>query len=263
MPPVAVIGNLTQDRIDGRLRVGGGPFHAARGLRLLDAEATIVTKAADPSLVEPLAALGLPVEFRRSERTPIFAISYRGDDRDMEVEELGDPWTPEDARGWVADAVGGARWLHLAPVLRTDFDAATLAELAHGRRLLFDGQGLVRAAERGPLVEDGDFDPGLLRHVGVLKLGEDEARIVLPEIDLASIERLGVPEVLVTFGSRGSLVYCDGRLERVPARPVDADPTGAGDAFSATYVASRAAGHAPVAAAQRASRLVESLLSGA
>ena len=42
-----------------------------------------------------------------------------------------------------------------------------------------------------------------------------------------------MPEIVVTFGSEGSLVFAEGRLERVPARPVggEVDPTGAGDAF--------------------------------
>jgi gamma-glutamyltranspeptidase/glutathione hydrolase len=50
----------------------------------------------------------------------------------------------------------------------------------------------------------------------------------------SAFARLGVPEVVVTLGARGSLVYAGGRTEEVPARPVaeDVDPTGAGDAFA-------------------------------
>jgi sugar/nucleoside kinase (ribokinase family) len=68
--------------------------------------------------------------------------------------------------------------------------------------------------------------------------------------------------VVVTIGSEGSLVLADGKLERVPARPVggEIDPTGAGDAFAAVYLASRSTGHAPVAAARRSTALVAGLL---
>jgi sugar/nucleoside kinase (ribokinase family) len=261
VPPLAVIGNLAIDHVGGETRVGGGPFHAATGLRLLETEAAVVAKAGDPAMAEQLAALGSPVSFRRSETTAGFSFYYEGDTRHMTVEGLGEPWSPEEARGWVADAIGDAQWVHVAPLSRSDFPAETLAELARGRRILLDGQGLVRAAQLGPLREDDAYDRDVLRHVTVLKLAENEAEIVLPDLDDDTVHALGVPEVLLTLGSRGSVDYANGTVERVVARPVDADATGAGDAYSATYVASRAAGLAPVAAAERASRLVESLLS--
>jgi sugar/nucleoside kinase (ribokinase family) len=259
--PLAVIGNLAIDHVAGETRVGGGPFHAAAGLRLLPAEATIVAKAGDGAMADELRALGSPVTFRSSATTATFSFYYEGDTRHMTVEEVGETWSPEEARGWVADALGDAQWVHIAPLSRSDFPAETLAELARGRRILLDGQGLVRAAQLGPLLEDAAYDREVLRHVTVLKLAEDEARIVLPDLEDDSVHALGVPEVLLTLGSRGSVVFANGTAERVLARPVTADATGAGDAFSATYAASRAAGYEPVAAAERASRLVESLLS--
>jgi sugar/nucleoside kinase (ribokinase family) len=58
------------------------------------------------------------------------------------------------------------------------------------------------------------------------------------------------------------MVLANGRLEHVPAQPVagKVDPTGAGDAFSAAYLVSRSGGHAPAAAARRATALVAGLL---
>jgi len=261
VPGLAIVGNLARDLIAGGQRVGGGPFHAARGLHRLGAEAIVLTKVSDRSLLPPLLELGLDVHCEDSRLTPTFSIAYRGDDRQMQVEALGDPWTADEMRGWVAGALGDRGWVHVAPLLRSDFGAAALAELARGRRILLDGQGLVREPRVGPLEENGDYDPEILRHLTVLKLAEEEARIVLPDLERHSLARLGVPEVLVTFGSKGSLVFADGTLERVEARPVDADATGAGDAFSATYLAGRAEGVAPVEAANRAARLVESLLA--
>jgi len=57
--------------------------------------------------------------------------------------------------------------------------------------------------------------------------------------------------------------FAEGRLERVPARPLDdeVDPTGAGDAFMAAYLVSRSSGYAPVPAARRASEIVADVLS--
>jgi sugar/nucleoside kinase (ribokinase family) len=113
----------------------------------------------------------------------------------------------------------------------------------------------VRVPRVGPLQLDDDFDRELLRHVWVLKLAEEEAEVVG---DPAS---LGVREVLVTHGSRGSTVYVGGRSEFVPARPLGDDPTGAGDAYSIAYVVARNAGFGPVGAARRATAVVASLFS--
>ena len=246
-------------------RVGGGPFHAGRVLRLLGVPARLVTKCAPGDcdvLLRELVALGLPVSWRPSATTATFAMHYDGDVRAMTLEELGEPWSVADVSGWVADALDGAQWVHVAPLARCEFEAATLAALARGRRLALDGQGLVRRAETGPLELDGDFDRAALRHVSVLKLAEEEARVVLGDVNEDAVTLLGVPEVLVTLGSRGSILFCGGVAHRVPARAVEADPTGAGDAFTAAYVAARSRGHRPVVAAQAAARSVEALLRG-
>lgn len=256
-----MIGSLSQDRVDGSRRVGGGAFHAARGLRLLGAQAVVVTKAAGRELLEPLVGLGLPVHFHEAASTARFSISYDGEERRMRLDELGEPWTPEEAAGWVAEALGKATWVHVAPLARSDFPAATLAELAQGRRVVLDGQGLARVPRVGPLALDAAYDPEVLRHLTVLKLAEEEAWALLPDLGEESLARLGVPEVLVTFGGRGSLLYADGHLERLPARAVAADATGAGDAYCAAYAEGRLNGYTPVAAAHRAAELVETLLA--
>jgi sugar/nucleoside kinase (ribokinase family) len=113
----------------------------------------------------------------------------------------------------------------------------------------------------GPLELDRDFDRGLLEHVSILKLAEEEAHELVGDISAAALGGLGVPEVVVTFGTHGSLVCVNGRIERVQAHEIaPTDPTGAGDAFAVTYLASRTGGHAPAAAARRATAVVASLL---
>ena len=102
---------------------------------------------------------------------------------------------------------------------------------------------------------DGDFDRRLLDYVSILKLAEEEARVVGP------VAELGVREVVVTSGARGSTVYANGEVVRVPAHPLHADPTGAGDAFCAVYLSARADGQRPSSAARRATAAVAALLS--
>jgi sugar/nucleoside kinase (ribokinase family) len=258
--PLAVVGNLSLDRADGGPRPGGAPFYAARALRVLGRPALVAVKCADADrrlLLPPLVRLGVPVLWRGGDSTAAFSYRYDGDRREMVVESLGPRWTPADLRG-----LERAEWVHVGALARSDFPARTLAVLAHERKLSFDGQGLVRPARTGPLELDPDYDPEVLRPVSVLKLAEDEARALVGEPDVDALRSLGVREVVVTLGSRGSLVLANGRLEHVRARPVDGaiDPTGAGDAFSAAYLVGRAAGHAPVAAARRATALVAGLL---
>jgi sugar/nucleoside kinase (ribokinase family) len=258
--PLAVVGNLSRDLADGQARPGGAPFYAARALRVLGRPAIVVVKGADADrrfLLPPLVRLGLPVLWRSGESTAAFSFRYDGDRREMVVEELGPSWTPEDLRG-----LERAKWVHVGALARSDFPPATLAALARERMVSFDGQGLVRPDRTGPLELDPAYDPEVLRHVSVLKLAEDEALALVGEPDADALRALEVPEVVVTLGSRGSLVLAEGRLERVSARPVDGrvDPTGAGDAFSAAYLVSRAAGYAPAAAARRATALVAGLL---
>jgi sugar/nucleoside kinase (ribokinase family) len=248
---LAVVGNLSIDRVGGGPpRIGGGPYYAARALRLLGARGEVVARCGDADrrfLGPRLAALGLPTTLLRADRTTTFSFDYDGDKRRMNVDAIGDPWTPRDARA----VDSRVRWLQVAPLLRSDFPVETLALLARGRRLLFDGQGLVRRAEAGALELDGDFDPDVLRYVTVLKLDEEEAAIV-GDVD--------VPERIVTLGSRGALLYADGVKTIVNAQPLARDPTGAGDAFSAAYLVSRAAGHSPAASARRATSVVGAAL---
>jgi sugar/nucleoside kinase (ribokinase family) len=255
VPQLALVGNLSRDLVDGRApRIGGAPYYAARAWRALGSRATIVTRCAPEdrtAFLRGLSALGLPVIMLPAERTASFSFHYNGSVRVMTVEQPGEEWSPADI-----DAVPAGAWVHIAPLLRSDFAADTLAALASGRRLSLDGQGLVRVPEPGPLRLDGDFDPAVLEHVQILKLAEEEAEVI------GAVDRLGVPEVLVTYGERGSCVYAAGRKEDVGAWPVAADPTGSGDAFSAAYLAGRSQGLSPVSAARRATALVGALLAG-
>ena len=260
---VAVIGSLSLDSIDGAApRIGGGPFHCGRALRALAVPAVIVAKCAAPDrqlLLPPLIRLGVPVVWQDSTVSAAFSFSYENERRRMTVEAIADPWTAAES----IPAVGDARWVHIAPLSRADFPAETLAALAHGRRLSLDAQGLVRPARIGPLELDGDYDSGLLRHVSILKISDEEAELLVDGYDERALGRLGVREVVVTLGSRGCIVYTDGVAELVRAHAVASpDPTGAGDAFAAAYLVARSSGAAPTAAARRAATLVSDLLAG-
>ena len=250
---IALLGNLSRDTVPGAPpQLGGGPFHGARALRRLRVPARIVARCAvadRETLLPALVRLGTPVRFVPGESTAAFSFSYDGDRRTMTVDALGDTWRPRDLPA--AQLTMGTRRPALA---RRMAGGETLEALARRHRVSLDGQGLVRPARTGPLELDDDFDRDILRHVWVLKLADEEAEV------LGDVTALGVREVVVTHGSRGSTVYCGGVAEHIPANALVRDPTGAGDAFATAYIVGRNAGFRPAGAARRATAVVASLL---
>ncbi|GJF16277.1 carbohydrate kinase [Mycolicibacterium cyprinidarum] len=256
-----VMGNLAIDVIDGAPPSPGGcASFAGVALEAANVPGRIVAMAAqhDHALFDGLQDhLGSMLRILPADRTSSFRLDYVDvDHRRMSVEAIGPVWGAAEVDAADPDTT----WLHLAPLLRTDFPAATLALLAErGHRIVYDGQGLVRADRVGPLVVDRHFSPELLRHLTVLKLAEDEAVIVADGVfDASTAARLNVPEILVTFGSEGCDLYTDGSVVRIPAawRVEGVQTTGAGDMFTACYALNRSAGIAPAQAVQQASELV-------
>lgn len=237
MRPLGVIGPLSLDVVEGGApRIGGGAWHAGRALAALGADALVVaacgTNEEDAFRAE-LTRLGVPFELHAMDTTTAFSFSYdAAGTRTMTVDAIGEPFAPEV----------DADWLQVAPLLRGD------VVVPRAPHVLLDGQGLVRRPRLGPLRLDADFDADVLRGVSILKLSEEEAAVVGP---------VDVPELVVTHGIRGATV----NGTHIPADPVVADPTGAGDMFAAGYLAARADGAEPVEAGRSASALVSALLS--
>jgi len=260
---LAVIGNLSRDVVaGGEPRPGGGVFWSTRALALLGAHAVVsaACSAGDrPLLLPPLEAFGLPVTWHDSSSTTAYSFHYEGDRRIMWQDAVGDPWTPEQAVTAAADAV----WVNVCALTRTDFPRQTLAALADdGHRLLVDLQGLVRTPTIGQLQTDEHIGD-VLGYVDVLKLNDEEAETLVGSAEPEKLKSLGVPEVILTLGSRGAWIVTPDLIEHVPAVPVDGpvDPTGAGDSYSITYLVGRAEGAEPVEAARVAAATVSAFLA--
>jgi fructokinase len=269
MPALAIVGSTTQDVVrepDGTVyrKPGGSPLFAIQALAEAGFAAGIATRCSDARLVAPLVPLAQPLCVRLDDRQVVSVLSYRRDgERDHELADPPPAWTGEDVEGWAAPALKGARWVHAGTQRGADLTAEAVAALRDGgRRIALDAQGPLRQPHAGPVRLSDRFDADLLRAVQVLKLGEEEALAAYGTCDATDIaERCGVPEVLVTLGRRGSRVAAGEAVGDLAADVVDdVQPTGAGDAFLALYMAAREGGAAPLDAAARATDGVARLL---
>ncbi len=200
-----MIGNLAVDRVGGSPpRVGGGAYYAARAAAHIGADAAIVTRCApvdrEVALV-PLEAFGLPVVCLDASETTAFSFHYDGEHRVMRVDAVGDDWSSENLQA--APMLANAEWVQIAGLLRSHFPTDVVASLAaSGKRLLLDAQGILRRARPGPLERDDDVDRGVFEHLAVLKLNEDEGRVLAGGLEPDELRALGVEEMLLTLGSR-------------------------------------------------------------
>jgi putative hydrolase of the HAD superfamily len=256
---IAIVGQSVLDRVKlpGRPwveRLGGAPLFAGQVLATARVSAVILTRGGTPELRGPLHALGIPVIEGPATGSCVSEMVLFPDGSCADsFRAFGDPFTPEDVGTWMAPGLAEARAVVCGAQWREDFQAATVAALAAtGRPVYLDGQGPLRVPRIGPLCLEGPLPRALLRHVTVLKLAEEEARVALGGVDATTARVLGVPVVVVTLGERGAVVLADGRATPVAVEPVRhlADAVGAGDAFLALMAAAATDGASPVEAAR-------------
>lgn len=160
-----------------------------------------------------------------------------------------------------------ARIFYLGPLTHDDIDTDVYAKLSEQCDfLVLDAQGLTRKVEAGKIIKQkSPHTPEILKHVQLLKVDVEEALILSEEKDLVEAAkklcRLGPDEIVITRGSKGSLVFSSNRFyEFNPVRAQKiVDPTGCGDTFMAAYLYQRknaasiekAAGFASEIAAQK------------
>jgi sugar/nucleoside kinase (ribokinase family) len=266
---VAIIGSTVRDVVylPGRPpthSTGGSPLFAARALAALGVRPGIATRCDDPALAAPIAELASPFCLFIDESVVQSVLRYREDgERDHELADIGVAWDAADITGWAAPALEDATWVHAGTQRGGDLGPEVLAALAAGGRCVaLDAQGPLRLPQVGPLVLGGRLDTALLQHVQALKLSEHEALAAYGTIDASAIRaRCAVPEVLVTFGEWGAEIASAEGSGKVSSDAVTGvDPTGAGDAFLASYAHARAQGTPPVDAGRSACESVSALL---
>jgi sugar/nucleoside kinase (ribokinase family) len=249
-----VLGAITRDLESGRAAVPGGVVHyAGRAFAALGSRTRVVTRVRESDaheLLAPLVASGVEVRALPSAATTTYANDYGGAQDRHELLAASDPIRPEDLpAAWrSADAI------HLGPLHRMDLLPETLAKLSGF--IGIDLQGLVRLADgNGTRLAPNPELKDYLVHVSVAKASEEELAVLLEGRSLEAFRSdLGLAELLVTRGERGSLVVTRWRVDEVPAPRVPRRfPVGAGDVFLAAYLHARASERSPVEAARLAS----------
>jgi 2-dehydro-3-deoxygluconokinase len=221
-------------------RVGDDPF-GSLVLRELRAEGLDVRAVIDPG-----APTGLMVKERRTARS-LGVWYYRAG-------SAGSRLCPADVPG---DAVAGAALLHvtgITPALsESAADAvrhAVEAARRHGLLVSLDVNYRARLWSRETA---GKALLDLVRACDVVFAGPEEATLFVPADDdpialATALTRLGPSQAVVKLGAQGCAAVVDGEPYRREAVRVDVvDTVGAGDAFTAGYLAELLAGRPPAA----------------
>ncbi len=267
---IALVGQTVRDEIvhvDGseEIRCGGAPIFAAQALTMAGVEAEVITRGGDAELQAHLGERGLPVTAGPASATFVSRLILRPDGlRDHELASLGTPFSADDFAGWAAPVLDRASTVVVGTQWRDDVSPLALSALtAHGRRVVYDAQGLARPG-LGPVRPSGPYDPAWLAGVTAAKFSDEEAVALLGGTDAAACARAGVPIVTITYGEGGADVWSatTGQLHHVPADRIPrlADTVGAGDMFTALLAAALDAGADPIAATEQATRGVADVL---
>jgi sugar/nucleoside kinase (ribokinase family) len=254
---VCVIGHVTKDIIrvarTTTAAPGGTAYYTSMGLRrfgLRVAVVTRVTKEEEGLLLGNLRGEKIAVFSKKSKTLSAFENVYSGDNLDtrlQRIESIGEPFLTEDI-GTIKAAS-----FHVGPLTNQDIHIDFLKQLANRPGILsLDVQGMLRPAHLGEVREEDwpDKEEGLA-YVDILKTDEKEALILsgqkVSERAAEALASLGPKEVIITMGSRGSLIYAEQTLHRVPCFvPRQAGyPTGCGDTYMAGYLYQRLKGVAP------------------
>jgi len=248
-----VIGHVTRDivRIGSQKKEmpGGTAYYTSMAMKSLGMNVAVITKVAkeDKALLGDLERKQIPIYLRASPRTTTFTNISAGDldSREQLVGDIALPFTVAD----VEDV--DSKLFHLGPLTSGDIPIEVLQSISKRSMISLDVHGFVRSIDKDSGIVKMTEWKGkekFLRYVRILKTDEKEARIISGEENLeemaVKLSSYGPEEVIITFSSKGSLIYCKSKFHRIPSfMPKNhVDPTGCGDTYLAGYLYQRAQG---------------------
>jgi ribokinase len=247
-PTVVIVGHVAIDTnkfSQGMIEsaIGGAPTYAGLALAALRKKVGVVAKVGVDFTEQfpPIySKLGLDTEgiLVSGEYTTAFENIYdeRGN-RTQLCKHVAPKITPDDIPASYLEAKG----FYVSP-LADEVTPETMKGIKGDNLVVMDPQGLFRQIdEKGRVTIRSEVELGpFLRHVDVVKVGRDEAKLIMkePKQLLKKLCGMGPKIAILTRGDESALILSDGEFHEVKSLRVDArDPTGAGDVFGAVFLA--------------------------
>ena len=246
------VGHITLDKVvtpkNTIYMPGGTSYYFSHAIKHFDdINYALVTALAESEMqsVEELRAEGVEVAVMPSRHTVYFENIYgeNQDNRTQRVLAKADPFSVDYLRQIEAQI------FHFGSLLADDFSLEVVRYLSQKGLVSVDSQGYLREVrEQNVYAVDWPEKKEVLRYVHFLKANEHEMEVLTgytdPEQAAKEIYSWGVKEVLLTFGSMGSLIYDGETFHRIPAYLPNevVNATGAGDTYMTGYLYQRAKG---------------------
>jgi sugar/nucleoside kinase (ribokinase family) len=253
MYDLCCIGHITHDKIvtPGHTvhMAGGTSFYFSHAVKHLPLHYHLVTALAPADFVftESLKVSGIDTTILPSKHTVYFENIY-ADDSDNRVQNVlykADPFSVLNL------PPVQSTYFHLGPLLAHDIPTALIVDLSTRGIVSLDVQGYLREVINQKVVAiDWKDKQKALPYISVLKASETEAITLTGDTNMETAARRlfdwGVKEVIITSGSKGSLIYDGKDLHVIPAyKPtITKDATGCGDTYMAGYLYQRIKGAA-------------------
>jgi len=245
---IGIMGHITKEiiRVKGIESEipGGTAYYASIPLHYLGWSVAVITKVAkkdQPFLFKSIEQNKITLFMRETATTTIFENTYYGDMLDQRIQKvnaIADPFSLED----IVDV--SAPVYHLGPLTKNEIPIEVIKELSKsGVTVSLDVQGFLRNIEQG-MVRDCDWEEKKrgLSFVDILKADHHEAMVLTGERNAmraaSKLCKFGPKEVIITFGSKGSMIFSNNTVYRIPAfipRRLT-NPTGCGDTYMAGYL---------------------------
>lgn len=249
---ICCIGHITLDKVvTPRFTAhmpGGTAYYFANALRNFDHSGfRLVTSLAESEMgaVDELRARGIEVDVIPSRKSVYFENRYgeNMNERTQRVLAVADPFTVGKLAGVEA------RIFHLGTLLADDFSLDVIKALAARGTVSVDVQGYLRKVVGEAVVPvDYELKREAMPYISILKANEKEMEVLTGASEPHEAARIladwGCPEVLLTLGDKGSLIYAGGEFHDIPAMAPDdeVDATGCGDTYMAGYLYMRSRG---------------------
>ncbi len=251
MLDICTIGHISLDKVvtpqSIKYMPGGTSFYFSKALVHSSIKYGLVTALApqEQHVVDDLRAEGITIYTLPSTHSVYFENIYSADQdhRDQHVLAKAAPFSP-DQMPKIA-----AKVFHLGPLLADDIPIELLNDLSKKGLVSLDIQGYLRhVINRDVVYRDWAEKKDVLPNVGILKANQFEMEVLTGRKDAYEGARyladLGVREVIITLGSKGSLIFTNGTFCQIPAFKPKAvvDATGCGDTYMAGYLSKRVNG---------------------